>query len=144
MTNSKELIETLEKNRQLELKNIKMCQEKEKQLKNPGASLMLYQIRMDSTKHAHILQTLIDIIKEGTPERLWEYKVDRYMGRLRTEDELRKHAELEKEMIKSHETIIKRIDDQGIKKILQVVVEDEKRHHKVIMNMISQLIYLGS
>ncbi|MHA2226276.1 MAG: ferritin family protein [Candidatus Hodarchaeales archaeon] len=143
MISSKELVETLVKNRQLELKNIEMCQEEENQLKNPGAKLMLYQIRMDSTKHAHVLQTLIDIIKEGTPKYIWEYKVDRYIGRLSTEKELRKHAFLEKEMIKNHEDAIKKTENPGIKKILQNLVEDEKRHHDMIMDMIQHLLKLG-
>ncbi|MFX0173303.1 MAG: ferritin family protein [Candidatus Hodarchaeota archaeon] len=143
MANSTEIIETLEKNYQLELTNVKICQEKEKELKNPGAKLMLYQIRMDSTKHAHILKTLIDIIKEGTPALLWDYRVDRYIGQAKAEDTLREHADLEKEMIQSHEKMMNEIDDPGIKKILKEIVEDEKRHHKVIMDVIQQLLDLG-
>lgn len=144
MTDDKELIKTLEKHRQLELKNIKICQEREKQLKNPAAQLMMYQIRMDSTKHAHILQKLIEFIEEGTPEHLWNYRADRYIGQLSAEEELKKHAELEKEMILAHEDTIKNSDDPGIRMILQYIVEDEKRHHKIIMTMIKNLTSLGS
>lgn len=144
MTNTKELLEMLEKHRQIELKNIKICKEREEQLKNPGAQLMLYQIRMDSTKHAHILQTLMNIIKRGSPENLWEYKVDRYMGQVVAEDELKKHAELEKEMIQSLKRTIKKIDEPSTKKILEGIIEDEYRHHKMIMDMIQWLHGLGA
>ncbi len=144
MLDKKELMETLEKHRQLELDNIKMCQEKESQLKNPAAKLMLYQIRMDSTKHAHILKTLVAILKEDTPDNIWDYRADRYAGQLLTESELKKHAELEKEMIDKHENTIKNSNNPGINMILQHIVEDEKRHHTIIMDMIKSLSNLGS
>jgi len=138
-----ELLTMLEKNRELELKNVQMSQEKEEQLKSAGAKLMLYQIRMDSTKHAKILQTLIDTIKEGTPEYLWDYRIDRYVGQVATERVLQKHVEIEKEMIQRHEAIIKKTDDRGIQMILQHIVDDEKRHHKMLMEVIKQLHKLG-
>jgi rubrerythrin len=144
MTDDKKLVETLEKHRELELKNIKICQEREKQLKNPAAQLMMYQIRMDSTKHAHILKKLIEFVEEGIPEPIWNYRVDRYIGQVSTSEELKKHAELEKEMILAHEDTIKNSQDPGIKMILQHIVEDEKRHHKIIMKMIKNLTSLGS
>ncbi|MHA1977214.1 MAG: hypothetical protein ACW98F_08750 [Candidatus Hodarchaeales archaeon] len=144
MTNNTEIIGTLEKHRELELRNIKICQEMEQKLKNPAAQLMLYQIRMDSTKHAHILQKLKEIIEEDIPESIWNYRLDRYIGQASTGDELKKHAELEKEMIDAHEATIKKSTDPGIKMILQHIVEDEKRHHKMIMTMINNLMQLGS
>ncbi|MFQ6125817.1 MAG: ferritin family protein [Candidatus Heimdallarchaeota archaeon] len=138
-----ELLEILEENRKLELQNIKISQEKEEQLKSAGAKLILYQIRMDSTKHAKILQTLIDTIKEGTPEYLWDYRIDRYVGQVATEQALQKHVEIEKEMIQRHEAMIKKTDNQGVKLILQHIVDDEKRHHKMLKEVIKQLHKLG-
>ena len=133
----------LVKHRELERQNVKMCKEKEERLKSAGAKLMLYQIRMDSTKHAKILKTLIETIKEGIPEYLWDYRIDRYVGQVATERELQKHVELEQEMIQRHETAIKRTDDPGIKLILQHIVEDEKRHHKMLLEVIKRLHQLG-
>jgi len=50
--NKNKLLAMLEKYRELKLTNVKMCQEKEEQLKSAGTKLMLFQIRVDSTKHA--------------------------------------------------------------------------------------------
>ena len=137
------LIETLEKHRELELRNIKMCEEKEKEMKSLGAQLMFYQIRMDSIKHAHILKTLKDMLQEEPPDILWNYQADRYIGQAAAKDELKIHAELEKEMIHAHEGLLKKIDDTGLKMILQSIVDDEKRHHKMIMELINNLLSLG-
>jgi len=138
-----EFLAMLEKHRELELKNVQMSKEKEEQLKSAGAKLMLYQIRMDSTKHATILQTLIDTIKEGTPEYLWDYRIDRYVGQVATERTLQEHVEIEKEMIQRHEAAIKKSDNPGIQMILQHIVDDEKRHHKMLKEVIKQLHKLG-
>ncbi len=138
-----EFLSMLEKHRELELNNVQMSKEKEEQLKSAGAKLMLYQIRMDSTKHAKILQTLIDTIKEGTPEYLWDYRIDRYVGQVATERLLQKHVEIEEEMIQRHEAAIKKTDNPGIQMILQHIVEDEKRHHKMLKEVIKQLHKLG-
>lgn len=138
-----ELLAMLEEHRQIELTNVKMCQEIEGQFKSAGIKLTLYQIRADSTKHAQIYQTLIDMIKEGIPKYLWDYRIDRYVGQVATERVLEKHVELEKEMIQGAEEAIKKTDDPGIKKTLQHIVEDEKRHHEMLMDITKHLLQLG-
>ncbi|MFX1512045.1 MAG: ferritin family protein [Promethearchaeota archaeon] len=140
----KELIAMLEKHRELELTNVKISQEKEEQLKSDGAKLMLKQIRMDSQKHAEILQTLIKIVKEGEPVYLWRHRIDKFVGQAATEKALEKHIEIEKDMIKRTEEAMKNIDDPGINMILNQILEDEKRHHKMLNEVVSKLYKLGS
>ena len=48
---------------------------------------MLYQIRMEATKHARILQVLIETIKIGTPEERWDYQINQYIGQIDVERE---------------------------------------------------------
>jgi hypothetical protein len=47
-------------------------------------------------------------------------------------------------MIKAHEETIKKAKDPGVKLILQYIVDDEKRHHKIILDMIRNLLSIGS
>ncbi|MFX0199518.1 MAG: hypothetical protein ACFFCW_25635, partial [Candidatus Hodarchaeota archaeon] len=93
------LLAMLEEYRLLELRNVKKCQEQEEQLKSTGAKLMLFQIRMDSVKHAHILQNLIDMIKKGETEYLWDYKIDKYVDQISIGKLLQEHIKMEQEMI---------------------------------------------
>ncbi len=139
-----ELLAMLEKHLEMELTNVKISQEKEEQLKSAGAKLMLKQIRMDSQKHAEMLKTLIETVKAGEPKYLWDYRIDKYVGQVATEKSLQKHVELEQDMIKSTEEAIKKIDDPGIKMILKQILEDEKRHHKVLKEVIQRLNELGA
>jgi len=138
-----DLLEMLQKNREIELTNVKMVQEKEEQFKSAGVRLTLYQIRTDSAKHAQIYQTLIDLIKEGTTKYLWDYRIDRYVGQIATDRVLQEHVELENEMIRGTEEALRRTDDPGMKLMLQHIVDDEKRHHKMLMDVIKRLLQLG-
>lgn len=65
---------------------------------------------MESAKHVHILQILIDVLKIGPPEYKWEYGIDLFVGQWVTKREIRKHIKEEKEMTQTYEEIIKRTD----------------------------------
>lgn len=133
------LITLLEKRRKQELETMIMCQEKEEQLMSAGAKLLLAQIRMDSAKHANILQILIELIKEDVPEDLWDYKLYRYVSRGTTEYTLQSHIKVETDLLQNYEQIIEWIDDPGIKLLLHFVIKDEQRHHKLMREVVKRL-----
>lgn len=74
-----ELIVLFEQYREQEQVMVKLCQEKEDHFKSAGAKLMLSLIQMNSTKLVHILQILIDVLKEGPSEYLWDNWIDTYV-----------------------------------------------------------------
>ena len=134
-----ELLTMLEEYRELELRNIKKCQEQEEQLKSTGAKLMLFQIRMDSAKHAHILQNLIDMVKKGETEYLWDYKIDRYVDQISVEKVLQEHIKMEQEMIQRCQSLITKTDNVKLKAVLQFLIEDEKTHEKLLTDVVKQV-----
>lgn len=134
-----ELLTMLEEYRELELRNIKKCQEQEEQLKSTGAKLMLFQIRMDSAKHAHILQNLIDMVKKGETEYLWDYNIDRYVDQISVEKVLQEHIKMEQEMIQRCQGLITKTDNLKLKAVLQFLIEDEKTHEKLLTDVVKQV-----
>jgi len=74
-----ELLALFEQYRERELVMVKLCQEKEEHFKSAGAKLLLSLIQMNSTKLVHILQILIDVLKEGPSEYLWDNWIDIYV-----------------------------------------------------------------
>ncbi|MFX0196792.1 MAG: hypothetical protein ACFFCW_11750 [Candidatus Hodarchaeota archaeon] len=74
-----ELIALFEQYREQELVMVKLCHEKEENFKSTGVKLLLSLIQMNSTKLVHILQILIDILKEGPSEYLWDNLIDLYV-----------------------------------------------------------------
>lgn len=139
-----ELLTMLAEYRELELRNIKKCQEQEEQLKSTGAKLMLFQIRMDSAKHAHILQNLIDMVKKGETEYLWDYKIDRYVDQISVEKVLQEHIKMEQEMIQCCQGLITKTDNVKLKAVLQFLIEDEKTHEKLLTDVVKQVSALDS
>ncbi len=134
-----ELLTMLEEYRELELRNIKKCQEQEEQIKSTGAKLMLFQIRMDSAKHAHILQNLIDMVKIGETEYLWDYKIDRNVDQISVEKVLQEHINMEQEMIKRCHGLITKTDNVKLKAVLQLLIEEEKIHEKLLTDVVKQV-----
>ena len=72
----------------------KKCEKKEARLRSPGAKLMFSQIRMDSAKHAHVLAGLINIVRSDDPEYTWDYRIDKFVGKLSVEKALGEHIEM--------------------------------------------------
>ena len=143
MSASDELVSIIEKGLEVELLNIKMIQETEKELKSAPIKLMLYQIRMDSTKHAEILKNLLELVKGKSHQELYEFRLERYVGQTLSKRELQAHCDREKEMIERYEKAVSMTDNPGLKMILEYLVDDEKRHHKMLMDLINRLHRVG-
>jgi rubrerythrin len=140
---SDELLSIIEKGLEIELQNIKMIKKTEKELKSAPIKLMLYQIRMDSTKHAEILKNLLELLKGKSHQELYEFRLERYVGQTLSKRELQSHCDREHEMIERYQKALSLIDSPGLKMILEYLVDDEKRHHKMLTDLINKLHRLG-
>ena len=118
-------------------------QEKEDHFKSARAKLLLSEIRMDSAKHAHILEILIDALKRGSPEYVHDYLRDQYVGRCVAELELKKYLKIEDEMIQDYEEIIHGMDNADVKLVFQYLVGEEEQHHRILKEVIRDLSNLG-
>ncbi|MEM1588195.1 MAG: hypothetical protein QXR82_02735 [Candidatus Bathyarchaeia archaeon] len=88
--------------------------------KNEVVKLLLDVIRMDSIKHAHILQSLEDIIKG---------KIFSYVEKTELKNALEKHIIKEQEMLNKIEEITKKVEENHVKLILDGILNEEQRHH---------------
>lgn len=138
------LLVKLEKSRKQELETIIMCQEKEEQIISAGAKLVLSQIRMNSAKHAHILQVLIDLHKEDMSEYLWDHRLYRYVSQGTTKYAVQRDFKVEKNLLQTYQDVIARIDDLGIKMLLHYVIEDAIRHHMLLREVVERLSKLDT
>ncbi|MEM3606867.1 MAG: hypothetical protein QXE30_04415 [Candidatus Bathyarchaeia archaeon] len=75
---------------------------------------------MDSIKHAHILQSLEDIIKG---------KIFSYVEKTELKNALEKHIIKEQEMLSKIEEITKKVEENHVKLILDGILNEEQRHH---------------
>jgi hypothetical protein len=117
---NEEFLNMLKSQKELEIKvanNLKLTIEG---LKNEVVKLLLDVIRMDSIKHAHILQSLEEIIKG---------KIFSYVEKTEVKKALDKHIIEEQEMLNKMEEITKKVEEEHFKIILEGILAEEYRHH---------------
>ncbi|MFX1563312.1 MAG: ferritin family protein [Promethearchaeota archaeon] len=90
-------------------------------------------IAIDSNKHALILQAIIAHLESKTPFITEEKRNE--LGK-----NIRHHIELEAQAIKTYSNLIPKSPDSGTKKLLEYILEDERRHHKLLKEIYTLII----
>lgn len=127
------LVQLVKRQIQVETTNAREAAEKEKRTGRTVARLLLNAIKSDSEKHADILKGILKLLR-GTPysETSWEHMIDGYIGPILARRELEAHFEREEQMIALIKEEMKRTKDEGIKFLLQHILDDERKHHKIL------------
>ena len=117
-------------NRQVELeeKIVKLVGKVTENVKNLLVKILLQSIGLDSQKHADMLRAILALLKRETPFISEE-------ERKSVSNQIKEHIELEKKAIETYSEIIEKTDDKKIKTILQYIIEDEKRHHEMLLKI---------
>lgn len=140
METRERLIELIRAQIEVEKENVRQVTETEKKVDNAAAKLSLLEIRLDSQKHADILNGILEVLSGVPPSQtLWEYRISSYIDPFLVKGELESHEEREARMIDHVEEEIKQTKDEGIKLLLQHVLEDERKHHKILETIVKHL-----
>lgn len=117
----KELLAILDKQREIEVKVANELKETMDKTDNKLVKLLLHVIRMDSLKHADILEALKDIAaKRGTFAYVEKEEIKRA---------LEKHIRDEQEMLDRISDIARNVEEERVKFVLEGIVGEERRHH---------------
>jgi len=123
-----EVIELLKEQKRLELGHVKAIGETMKGIENPMVKVVLESIVHDSRKHAAIAQALIDVEAGEVPAKL-----DMDLGPATTLNQsIKQHVRVEMNMVEMLGEIGKLVKDDRVKKFIDYLVEEEKRHHKLL------------
>jgi len=132
-----ELIKLVKKQVEVENINVKEVSETEKIIGNAAAKLLLHIIKMDSQKHAEVLDGVLEVVGKIPPSgNLWLHKLESYVDPLAVKKDLERHKQREAQMIVHVEKEIKQTKDEGLKTLLQYIVEEEKKHHQMLETII--------
>jgi len=124
---------------EIEKENVKEVSETEKKIGYAAAKLFLHIIQMDSQKHADALEGMLEVLKGKPPSKnLWEHKLESYVDPIVVKKELERHMERESQMIKHVEEEIEETKDEGLRMLLEFIVEDERKHHKMLAAIIKR------
>jgi hypothetical protein len=127
-----EAAETLREQLGIEGQLVGLYEEYERNTKNKAMKRVMQMFRLDSQRHINIIQAAIEII-EGEDVFIEDREPVR--------ETLEKHLKLEAEALKKANGLIRKqwIDEtRGLKNLLEMWRDDEKRHHNALKQIISK------
>ena len=95
--------------------------------KNIIPRLLFKGIELDSTKHAHMYATLIELSAGAAVSKVEHYEMRK---------ELERHIANEKRMLIQAQRIARTLTDPRTKPLLQAILADERRHHKALLTLL--------
>jgi rubrerythrin len=118
----------IEKQIALELEIIKIVEENVSKLKNEFVRGLLLGVSQDSKKHAALLGSLRKAVEGPTPFISMEERDKIGNG-------IQKHIDLEAKAIETYGQLVKGSDNDQVKTIAGMILEDEIRHHHLLKNL---------
>ena len=98
--------------------------------KNTVPKLLLKGIELDSTKHAHMYATLIEMASGATISKVEHHEMRK---------ELERHIANEKIMLLQAKRIARTLTDPRTKPLLKAILADERRHHKALLTLLKAI-----
>ncbi len=112
---------------------VKSVEDSIEELDNYAVEAALKGISLDSMKHAMLYGSALAILTENrTP--LDETQLDRQR------DLVERHITMEDRVIARLEEMIPQVENEKISFILETIIADERRHHKVLLNVQELLV----
>jgi rubrerythrin len=137
MENREELVRLIKKQVEIEKDQVTRLAQLQKRVHTAGAQILLYEMELDSQKHASLLSGILKALK-GVPlsKTLWDYRIDSYVDELVVKNELQNHMKTETDILDHIEKETEQTADHGLKLLLQNIAEDEKKHHKILQSIV--------
>ncbi|MDH5794242.1 MAG: hypothetical protein OEZ18_06755 [Candidatus Bathyarchaeota archaeon] len=147
MLSEKDLVDMVQAQIKLEKNTTRKIKKLEKATANLAAKLFLAEMRFDTEKHAKILQTMLDLMKQREPEvayrALWTTKLHSYVDALVARKMLEDHIKVETNMLRHVEKEIKRTDDDALKLLFKHIADDERKHHEIMETILKKAFEMG-
>lgn len=148
MSSEKDLVNMIRAQIKLEKDTTRKIKELEEVTSNLAAKLFLAEMRFDTEKHAKILQTILDLIRQVEPERsdrkFWDVETHDYIDALVARKMLENHVKVETKMLKHVKQEIGKTDDEALKTLFKHIVDDEKKHHEIMGTILKKAFKMVS
>jgi len=89
---------------------------------------LLTTVAFDSEKHSHLYVAILDLLDKSR-KMVPESDIEKI------QDEIDLHIKIEAKMYQTVKSLLSTVEDQKIKMILQLIMEDEIRHHKIFQEL---------
>lgn len=128
-----EMIKFFENQIDLEKKIVESAQDAINEIENEAVSTALRGISLDSSKHAEMYRSAINLLS-ATTVALNEEQLDLQ------KKVISDHIKMEEAVIKKLEKRMEDVENEKVKLLLKAILADEHRHHKLLENLYEILI----
>lgn len=130
MENREKLIQLIKEQIDVERGFVKESFELEGKVVNIAAKLLILEMRLDSEKHAGVLNGILEYLRDSTTSRtIWDPLIDIVFDPFIMEKIIGEHVKIEDKMLSYVQEERKHTNDEGIQVLLQHIADDEKKHH---------------
>jgi len=126
----KELLKMVSNHQNFETKNASSLKSIVDGTDSSIIKMFLGGIMLDSTKHASILQAIMDI---DAGQVLWDIDKQKMV------EQLNIHLEIENTMLKSIQDIIIKNKDGKIAPLINGILSDERKHHELLIQLLKTI-----
>jgi len=132
--NSKgDLITFLERQIEIEKKIVESLENTLGEIGNPIVKGVLKGISLDSVKHAEMYEAAVKLLTRVS-QALTQENLDKQR------ELVKEHIRIEVELIKRISEVMPSIEDEKVRLLLNAILLDEKRHHKLLKEILEILI----
>ena len=133
MSSKDELVEFLREQVKVENKIVDSLNKSLPEIDNPTVKGVLKGVSLDSVKHAEMygsaVRLMTTVSKALTQENLDKQK-----------DLVERHIQMEADLIKKISKVLPAVKDNKVKLLLSAILEDEKRHHGLLKQILEILV----
>jgi rubrerythrin len=133
VSSKEELIEFLKEQVKVENKIVDSLNKSLPEIDNPTVKGVLKGVSLDSVKHAEMYASAVRLMttvsKALTQENLDKQK-----------DLVERHIQMEADLIKKISKVLPAVKDNKVKLLLSAILEDEKRHHGLLKQILEILV----
>jgi rubrerythrin len=130
---TEKMIKFFENQIDLEKKIVESAQDAINEIENEAVSTALRGISLDSSKHAEMYRSAINLLS-ATTVALNEEQLDLQ------KKVISDHIKMEEAVIKELEKRMDDVENEKVKLLLKAILADEHRHHKLLENLYEILI----
>lgn len=133
MNSKDELVAFLKKQIKIENKIVESLNSSLTEIGNPTVKGVLKGISLDSVKHAEMYVSAVKLLT-SVSQALTQENLDKQ------KELVKEHIRIEAELIERISEVIPNIENKKVRLLLNAILADEKRHHKLLKKVLEILV----
>lgn len=133
MNSKDELVAFLKKQIKIENKIVESLNSSLTEIGNPTVKGVLKGISLDSVKHAEMYASAVKLLT-SVSQALTQENLDKQ------KELVKEHIRIEAELIERISEVIPNIENKKVRLLLNAILGDEKRHHKLLKKVLEILV----